>query len=400
MEYTNNPNRVDPKVKEIQSMLNRALDNAVLLLKADSSLPSLLGDPHYFQTLHHRNYIPNGWGKISEDGRFSNDTEKAVKSFQEFLYITINGIVGDTTYSYLTQLSSINKANIKLIGDGVQPKQNNISVLDGYEKESIGDVFIKVIKPIIENSGDIFTVLIKKNGGTGKVSQNISVIWNNFIREFYARMLNYVSHMNDSYSKACTLMHKHFDSLAKKNNGKHTHKVKKYKKNIDKILESTFKYYTKSKVNEAAISKLIKISQNGLKFIGKAVKYYDVVACLWKLCDDLNNMSDTSEWQTKWNKDFSEALEVLISLVVGALVAVVATIVGCVGAPAIIIGIVVAILISVIHMILRKFAWYNDFEAKIGMQASIIAKSVINDGFKSFDVYDGYYLTVVYPKKY
>ena len=396
MEYTNNPNGVDPKVKEIQSMLNRALDNAVLLLKADSSLPSLLGDPHYFQTLHHRNYIPNGWGKISEDGRFGNDTEKAVKSFQEFLYITINGIVGDTTYSYLTQLSSINKANIKLIGDGVQLKQNNISVLDGYEKESIGDVFIKVIKPIIEKSGDIFTVLIKKNGGTGKVSQNSSVIWNNFIREFYARMLNYVSHINDSYSKACTLMHKYFDSLAKKNNGKHTHKVKKYKKNIDKILESTFKYYTKSKVNEAAISKLIKISQNGLKFIGKAVKYYDVVACLWKLCDDLNNMSDTSEWQTKWNKDFSDALEVLISLVVGALVAVVATI----EAPAIIIGIVVAILISVIHMILRKFAWYNDFEAKIGMQASIIAKSVINDGFKSFDVYDGYYLTVVYPKKY
>lgn len=125
MEYTNNPNRIDSKVKEIQSMLNRALDNAILLLKADFSLPSLLGDSHCFQTLHHRNYIPNGWVKISEDGRFGNETEKAVKSFQEFWYITINGIVGRTTYDYLSKLASINECSVRIMGKPLQISSKN-----------------------------------------------------------------------------------------------------------------------------------------------------------------------------------------------------------------------------------------------------------------------------------
>ena len=111
-------------------------------------------------------------------------------------------------------------------------------------------------------------------------------------------------------------------------------------------------------------------------------------------------MSDTTEWQNKWNRDFSDALEAIISLVIGAVVAALAAFFGVAGTPVIIIGIVVAILIAVIHMILRKFAWYNDLEAKIGNQASRIAKSIINDGFKSFEVYDGNFITVVYPKNY
>lgn len=147
MEYTNNPNRVDSKVKEIQSMLNRALDNAALLLKADSSLPSLLGDPHYFQTLRHRNYIPNGWVKISEDGCFGNDTEKAVKSFQEFLYITVNGIVGNTTYSYLCTLASINECRIQIMG---QPLQTGSKTTRNDDKELLNR-FIQSIEVSGEN---------------------------------------------------------------------------------------------------------------------------------------------------------------------------------------------------------------------------------------------------------
>lgn len=124
MEYRNNPyqKEKDPKIVEIQSMLNKALDNAVLLVKADSSLPTMLGDPHYFQTLHHRNYIPNGWSKINPDGYFGSITENAVKCFQEFLYITQNGIVGETTYSFLSQLSSINSCPIQVLGVSTSKK--------------------------------------------------------------------------------------------------------------------------------------------------------------------------------------------------------------------------------------------------------------------------------------
>ena len=129
MEYRKNPDKYDSKVVEIQSMLNKALDNAIALLKADSSLPTMLGNPHYFQTLHHRNYIPNGWSKINSDGYFGNITEKAVKCFQEFLYITSNGIVGETTYYFLSQLSSDKYSSINdVFGSRIQiihDKTNN-----------------------------------------------------------------------------------------------------------------------------------------------------------------------------------------------------------------------------------------------------------------------------------
>lgn len=124
MEYKKNLNKYNIEVVEIQSMLNKALDNAFLLVKADSSLPSMLGDYHYFQTLPHRNYIPAGWNKINPDGYYGDITEKAVKCFQEFLYITPNGIVGDTTYSFLSQFSFINSGSIRVLGTGIQHKKN------------------------------------------------------------------------------------------------------------------------------------------------------------------------------------------------------------------------------------------------------------------------------------
>lgn len=407
MEYRNNPcqKEKDPKIVEIQSMLNKALDNAVLLVKADSSLPTMLGDPHYFQTLHHRNYIPNGWSKINPDGYFGSITENAVKCFQEFLYITPNGIVGETTYFYLNHLASINYRDIKILGTGIQSKQDYTSIHECGENIDVVNIFIALIKPFMEEVADIknlqeYKVLQKQIIDPNILARDISLTFNKLIRSFYEKMIRCLSLWDVKFNKISTQIDKYYDSIAKKNNGKHVKKVKKYNKNIDRIIENTFKSYTKSKVNIQSINKLIKVTRDGIKFIGKKVKFFEVGACLWKLCDDLNNMSDTTEWQNKWNRDFSDALEAIISLVIGAVVAVLAAFFGVTGTPVIIIGIVVAILIAVIHMILRKFAWYNDLEAKIGNQASRIAKSIIKDGFKSFEVYDGNFITVVYPKKY
>lgn len=405
MEYRKNPDKYEPKVVEIQSKLNKALGNALLLVKADSSLPSMLGDPHYFQTLHHRNYVPNGWNTIEIDGYFGDTTEKAVRYFQDFLYITQNGIVGETTFSFLNQLSSINSGTIRVLGTGIQSKQNYIDIQECSENIEISNVFIALIKPFMEEVADIdnlheFKELQKQIVDPNRLARNISLTYNKLIRRIYEKMIRCLSLWNDDFNKINTKIEKCYDSIAKKNDGRHVKKVKKYNKKIDRIIENTFKSYTKSKVNTQAISNLIKVTRDGVKFIGKKVKYFDVGSYLWKLCDDLNNMSDTTEWQNKWNRDFSDALEAIISLVVGAVVAVLVAAIGIVGTPAIIIGIVVAILISVIHMILRRFAWYNDFEAKIGNQASRIAKTIIDDGFKSFEVYDGNSITVVYPKNY
>ncbi len=184
MEYTNNPNRVDSKVKEIQSMLNRALDNAVLLLKADSSLPSLLGDPHYFQTLHHRNYIPNGWEKISEDGRFGNETEKAVRKFQEFLYITVNGIVGRTTYDYLTLLSSASNCNIKMLGNTIYPQK---------QQQSLGKISLSTDLTIWKTNvslSNAFISIFDLSTIVAVSDTTIHISWNNLWNNIVGNMLN------------------------------------------------------------------------------------------------------------------------------------------------------------------------------------------------------------------
>lgn len=136
MEYRKNiyQQYSDERIAEIQSMLNRARSNAYLLLKADASLPSMLGNPHYFQTLHHRNYVPSNWLEIKVDGFFGNKTEMAVKCFQEFLYITINGIVGNTTYSFLNTLSSYNSGTIKILGSNVSLSKPQNSIKDDVLK--------------------------------------------------------------------------------------------------------------------------------------------------------------------------------------------------------------------------------------------------------------------------
>lgn len=142
MEYRKNSGKYESKVVEIQSMLNAALDNAVLLVHADSSLPSLLIDSHYFQTLHHRDYVPNGWNKINADGYFGDITERSVRSFQDFLYITQNGIVGDTTYFYLLQLSSINSCNVRMLGTPVSRNDSKVVPINLLDKSETKETYI------------------------------------------------------------------------------------------------------------------------------------------------------------------------------------------------------------------------------------------------------------------
>lgn len=92
-------------------MLNRARLKAMALIREDSQLPTMLNDRYYYQKLHHRNAIKSSWVTIAEDGLFGNATENAVKCFQNFLFITENGILGEFTCKALQNLLSIGLKN-------------------------------------------------------------------------------------------------------------------------------------------------------------------------------------------------------------------------------------------------------------------------------------------------
>lgn len=142
MEYKRkSPLKYEPKVREIQEMLNKARRIAINFVIEERPYPKMLHSPHYFQLIHHRDCISNDWKVIVVDGYFGEETEKAVKCFQRFLYITENGIVGDYTYSYLKQILSLNQNKSILFGDKVQ-KSNIIKEKIIFSHNFLCDLFI------------------------------------------------------------------------------------------------------------------------------------------------------------------------------------------------------------------------------------------------------------------
>lgn len=87
-----------PEVKVIQTMLNNAKKKARMLAEEDKSDPKL-ENPYLFQQIHHRNTVPSDleWPILNPDGIFGQNTERAVKAFQNFVFIQPNGIMGSYT---------------------------------------------------------------------------------------------------------------------------------------------------------------------------------------------------------------------------------------------------------------------------------------------------------------
>lgn len=151
--------RENSDVREIQSMLNKALENANKLYPSSSMLGyGCLNS--YLNTLHIPNYnyhIPSDWEKIKEplDGRFGKKTENAVKCFQTFSYITPNGKVDDETYNQLKGFSSIDFNNLQDQLLGQQIKVSNPSnlidkLLEFEPYDSFAHDFCKFIDEVIK----------------------------------------------------------------------------------------------------------------------------------------------------------------------------------------------------------------------------------------------------------
>lgn len=118
MEYRKKyPLEYNPSVKNIQRDLNLARMKAYQMVQVDKEYRTLMiTDCHYFEKIHHLEYVPSAWNIIVEDGLYGNDTENAVKCFQQFCYISINGIMGDYTQNFLKNVISLqipSKSQIK-----------------------------------------------------------------------------------------------------------------------------------------------------------------------------------------------------------------------------------------------------------------------------------------------
>lgn len=173
MEYKReSPLKYEPKVREIQEMLNNARKIAFNLVEKERYYPKALNNPHYFQLIHHRDYISNDWRIITADGYFGVETEKVVKCFQKFLYITENGIVGDYTYSHLKKILSLNQNKSILFRDKVNESSKfNIRKEIILSQNYLCDLFINLwnneIAPTSEGIlffiGEGFVVFLEKH---------------------------------------------------------------------------------------------------------------------------------------------------------------------------------------------------------------------------------------------
>ena len=148
--------RENSDVREIQTMLNKALENANKLYPSSSMLGyGCLNS--YLNTLHIPNdnyHIPSDWEKIKEplDGRFGKKTENAVKCFQTFSYITPNGKVDDETYKRLKEFSSIDFNAIQMLGE--QMDDDSIEKPDlskARTLKSLTDICVDILRIFTEN---------------------------------------------------------------------------------------------------------------------------------------------------------------------------------------------------------------------------------------------------------
>lgn len=135
MEYKkSNSKEYNPKVKDIQNMLNRSRQKALAIINernqeiiASGHIDQGVGfDKYYFQTVHHRDNVKSNWPILEIDGHFGNKTEIAVKCLQHFLFITENGIMGQFTYEAMKNLLILKTKHSSIIYGDVPTKQDEI----------------------------------------------------------------------------------------------------------------------------------------------------------------------------------------------------------------------------------------------------------------------------------
>ena len=174
------------KIREIQILLNRARGKAEILVKNDFSNPRLIMNPHYFQPIHHMDIIPSQWSIIAVDGYYGNQTEQAVLGFQKFLFITQNGIVGNTTYDYLAKLADLDIRPRQFLSKGNMPSQKkNLNSKGNPALEFVEAIVMgwnnmtTPLSQILFFVGQGFIVFLERNN-----NMTLHANWNQIAKEF------------------------------------------------------------------------------------------------------------------------------------------------------------------------------------------------------------------------
>lgn len=211
MEYRKKyPLKYNPSVREIQRELNLARAKAYQLVHADKKYRTLmLSDCHYFERLHHLEYVPSAWNIIYEDGLFGDNTENSVKCFQQFCYISVNGIMGDYTRSFLKKLLSIQIPNYSRIGATTPEARSNLSKKSKFSNviEVLTSFFYKVFLQswndfsIRANGlcfflGNGFIVLSEKTNSRATLHMDLNQIVRSMLLPQYSRPGKWF-HIND-----------------------------------------------------------------------------------------------------------------------------------------------------------------------------------------------------------
>lgn len=334
-----------PEVKEIQKLLNIARNNIPMSDRLE-------------------------WEYIAEDGAFGPRTRSAVECFQKYIGLDkiYWGIVGPTTYGYLRNPSTLHlKYSLEVNKDD-------------FLIQTLCDHFLKPISIELSSFFDDrnMKVIRKLNSNASTLKQSIindANIWNQFLKSFYMKMISLRSYWDVGLKKTSENLQRWQTKILSKSDGKHTRKVKKYNSNIDNALSNKCKYYSKLKLDPQNITKHFKL-RNGFAAVGKTFKYADVALAACPLFIDMMNISETYEWQAKWNRDFSKFIEAVIGLVIGVLVACIAGAFIPSAIVVFIIGVVVSIIVSALFEFLRRFTWFQDIEMKMGEMSSRIIKSL------------------------
>lgn len=395
MEYKNSSSpKFDIKVKEIQMMLNKSRYNAYSIVREESDKFGIVKSPLLSRNISHRNYVPAGWNEIQTDGLFGKDTEQAVLKFQEFLYISQNGIVGDTTYSYLTYFSSVNIPFGGLLSNSKESElkkkvstQTEISSISQSYTSNIKSLLtevVSIIKSFLETNKDILTgraaserALLDKLNDNLKLSiklrenawidakRNMAKLDNIKLNltslksnTLYRRMCNFVSSTNESEKVLSAA-------------------VKNQWNKVQQSVIRTLKSYNATERIQREINKhtqnwealCANASRSG-KFaaVGGFVKFLlNWGDTIWLAC----HYEDTAEWNSKMEKKMKVLMDQLIVDLVVALIPLVIAIlvaVGLIAAPSALLVTIVCIVVGLIGGLIIWMLEDNDIYPSIYLQ--------------------------------
>lgn len=338
-------------VLDMQRKLNQARYIAMQIVREDINKPQFLTDPYYFQTIHHRDEVPPNWRAIREDGEFGNETENAVKGLQRFLFITENGIMGDTTNAYLNMLLQVrtNKSfspekkklglfsGIKInfetgITAALESFMKDIISSEKFQKEAIND-------PLTRN--ELFRKFVKK---LSKMQQTKALNSDPKLKECQSDISKIEQNRaNGNYRDG------HYENSSRQ--------LKNANNKLNQIIRK-IKDSNKIRPRQMA-NKISGVAGKAGKGAGAAAKWWEVGKVCVAFLIHLLKWDDSAAWMDKAINLFYEIIDQIMIVVIAT--AITAGVIALLGASwpvwaVIVVSVLIALLVDFFYQMFRKNA--------------------------------------------